>query len=326
MSKVTAIVIGRPGKMSETLARQALQGAKNAGVDDVELFNLNDFKIDTCIGCDYCMRHSAGRGEQAFHCFRKDDFNFIADKVLDADAVLYVMPMFEKYPPGLFKVFLDRFGPFFDTAFALEHQELVQAGKKAGPLPDQRLFKTRPVAFIAHGGSEWTTLGLPTMAVAGVPMNMRIVDKLELPWNNSVWPQDEVFERATRMGENLFANIGLKYEDMTYIGDSGHCPVCHNNVMVLGKTPEETVCSVCGMTGTLSVVDGKIKIEYEPYQYEYSHYTLSGKIIHGADITAGGRAMGTIPFDQLGEVIKNRQEPLKWIKTTKPPKKTVAAE
>ncbi len=322
MSKVTAIVIGRPGKVSETLARQALQGAKNAGANEVDLFNLNDFKIEPCIGCDYCLKHSAGRGEQAFHCFHKDDFNFIADKVLDADAILYVMPMFEKSPPGNFKVFQDRIGYFFDMAFAIEHKALVESGKIPGPLPDPRLFKVRPVAFIAHGGSEWTTLGLPTMAVGGISMNMRIVDKLHYPWNNSsVWPVDAVFERVSRMGENLTVNIGLKYEDMTYIGEPGHCPVCHNDVMVLGETPEETVCSVCGMIGTLSIVDGKIQVSYEPSQYEYSHYTLSGKVLHAADISFGGRAMGMIPFDQLNEIIKQRQEPLNWIEKTKPPVK-----
>lgn len=317
MSKVIAIVAGRANGLSETLAKQALLGAKESGADDVEIINLFDCRIDSCIGCDVCKKRPGGAtGNQAFHCFRRDDFNWIADKVMDADAIIYVMPMYEKYPPGIFKVFCDRFGPFFDQAFSIELQQKLDAGTIVADAPDKRIFKVRPVSFIAHGGSEWTTLGLGTMQIAGISLGSCVVDRLHYNWNVRVWNDDSIFARVRESGVNLVRNIGLAFEDMTYIGDPGHCPVCHNDLMLLGKKPDETTCAVCGMTGTLSIVDGQIKVEYDPGQYTYSHYTLSGKFLHGKDLEPDGRAIRPLNIEN----ITRRKAANIWLKVSKPPK------
>lgn len=44
------------------------------------------------------------------------------------------------------------------------------------------------------------------------------------------------------------------------------------------------VCELCGLEGTLEIVDGAFKFKYDPATEHHAHDILSGKFLHGQDI------------------------------------------
>ena len=50
----------------------------------------------------------SGRGNM---CVLKDDFQWLLDKMLDADGIIFSIPIFEKCAAGIFHTIMDRFGP-----------------------------------------------------------------------------------------------------------------------------------------------------------------------------------------------------------------------
>ena len=53
----------------------------------------------------------SGRGNA---CVLKDDFQWLVDKMYDADGIVWAVPIFEKCASGLFHTVMDRFGPRLD--------------------------------------------------------------------------------------------------------------------------------------------------------------------------------------------------------------------
>lgn len=50
----------------------------------------------------------SGKGNM---CVLKDDFQWLLDKMLDADGIIFSIPIFEKCAAGIFHTIMDRFGP-----------------------------------------------------------------------------------------------------------------------------------------------------------------------------------------------------------------------
>lgn len=53
----------------------------------------------------------SGRGNI---CSLKDDFEWLKGKMLDADGIIFTVPIFEKGAAGIFRTVVDRFGPRMD--------------------------------------------------------------------------------------------------------------------------------------------------------------------------------------------------------------------
>ena len=283
--KILGIFAGRPRQVSEFWLQTALKAAADEGAE-VELINLRDLKIHPCTGCRVCHKDRFRTGEGG-ECIFKDDMPWVDEKILECDGMIVCMPCFENSPPSEFKLLLDRLGPSHDVVAVRDgHEKLLAAGKKG---VDERWFKKRPCAFISHGGSEWKTLGLPVMSVMAVPLGMKIVDLINFSFNMHCAMDEKNIERVRRLGRTVAKNMGLPEDQMKYMGDFGHCPMCHNSTMVLGKKADDVTCAVCGIKGTISVEDGEIKISYDPKQFELSHVTDSGKYIHLLDMNSQGK-------------------------------------
>jgi multimeric flavodoxin WrbA len=67
---------------------------------ECEIVNLGELKISHCKGCMTCKK--TGK------CAVIDDMTSLYDKVQDADAVTFSVPVYFGAEPGLFKNFLDR--------------------------------------------------------------------------------------------------------------------------------------------------------------------------------------------------------------------------
>lgn len=282
--KVLAVYAGRKGQIGEYFAKLALKGALEAGADEVQLINLRDLDIHPCTGCSICHteRFKGNRGG----CFYKDDMDWLDEQYLSCDGLIVVSCCYENTPPSEVKLWMDRLGPSHDVVMVKQASDMLIAKGEEGF--DERWFKNRPSAFISYGGSEWTTLGMPTMQVIAIPLDLEVVDKLTYSFVESEMLKDETEGRVKALGRHVAENTNIPRDEMKYYGDKGHCPVCHNNVMVLGQKANEVTCSVCGVVGTLSVDEGNIVVKYEAEELKRSHVTWHGKELHALDM-AGKR-------------------------------------
>lgn len=101
-------ICGSPRKNANTeyLLDQALNAAKSVNPKSVETeaYSIAGKEYLPCISCFSCAK----TGE----CIRskKDDFNELRDKWIDADAVIMAVPVYHMSMPGQLKCFIDRLG------------------------------------------------------------------------------------------------------------------------------------------------------------------------------------------------------------------------
>jgi multimeric flavodoxin WrbA len=84
---------------SDLLLREALAGAERAG-GRVEYLRLCDYRIEGCHECYRCL--TAGV------CHLQDDYQQVLDKMLEADRIIFAMPVFFMTVPAQAKLLIDR--------------------------------------------------------------------------------------------------------------------------------------------------------------------------------------------------------------------------
>ena len=96
------VITGSPRKNgnSNTLADSFIKGAQEAG-HSVVRFDSAFKKVHPCIACNKCGMN----GE----CVFKDDFEFIRDNIVDADAIVFATPMYYFGISAQIKAVIDRF-------------------------------------------------------------------------------------------------------------------------------------------------------------------------------------------------------------------------
>jgi len=111
MSKNVLIITAslRPNSNSDALAAAFAQGAKEAG-NPVEQVSLKGKSIGFCVGCLACQNTQK--------CVLRDDAAALAEKVKNADAVVFATPVYYYGPSGLLKTFLDRCNPIYPSDYA----------------------------------------------------------------------------------------------------------------------------------------------------------------------------------------------------------------
>lgn len=307
--KVLALYAGRNKQYSEFLAKTALMGAVEAGAE-VEAINLTPLNLKPCNGCKFChMTQTAAVGE----CVIKDDFPWLDEKIMESDAVVVCMPIYEKTPPGEFKILMDRTGPSHDVAFRAHakqkrEERVFPDGKKV----DERSFKKRPIYFIAHGGTDWGSLAIPVMELWAIPMGFQIVDMEYIPWNLKVYFDKEKLDKIYQVGKHLAEAIDQ--EEAQYIGSKGICPVCHNNTInLLGGLEAE--CAVCSAKGTLKIVDGEAVVEFSEEELRLSQMAEGGREKHYQDIDGFGEIIFSMDFIELEKI---KEKHMGWLASSKP--------
>lgn len=92
---------------SETILLELQKLFKEKGVDN-EIILLRQKNIERCHGCvENC--------NPAGVCCLHDDMNEIIDKMVAADALIYISPNYFQMPTGLFKDFMDRSSVVFSN-------------------------------------------------------------------------------------------------------------------------------------------------------------------------------------------------------------------
>ena len=96
------VITGSPRKNgnSNTLTDNFIKGAQEAG-HSVVRFDSAFKKVHPCIACNKCGMNG--------QCVFKDDFEFIRNNIVDADAVVFVSPMYYFGISAQIKAVIDRF-------------------------------------------------------------------------------------------------------------------------------------------------------------------------------------------------------------------------
>ena len=106
-------ISGSPRKGNSLfLLEQALESAVKQYPERVET-EIYAFGQTPFAPCDACGAHKRLKGE----CRIKDGFQDLRDKWLDADAIIYSVPVYHMGIPGQVKCFIDRLGKFAGLLF-----------------------------------------------------------------------------------------------------------------------------------------------------------------------------------------------------------------
>lgn len=276
--KVLAISGGTLNGSNDSMAKEALMGAQTQGAE-VEFIRLLDLNLKPCTGCIACVGSlmQGGNGD----CILKDDFDWLNEKILNADAVVFVMPIFEKGTPAIFHIVQDRMcGPSHDTGVNIIAGKIAEHTGNTGP--DKRKFKPLAVSFIAIGGSDWGSRVSCDMNLAAMSPMWRVIDDLWIPWAKSVIIQDENVAACHQVGINI-AKAAADIDNARYLGDPGVCDVCNSRNFYIHKDGSAE-CEVCGVKGQLVMEGGAMRFNYDAEQLEHAHTRIPGKMRHMDDI------------------------------------------
>ncbi len=109
MSKVLVISTSlRAGSNSDVLAGCLTAGAKDAG-HEVEQISLKGREVKFCVGCLACQKTQ--------RCVLNDDAVWIAEKVKNADVLVFVTPIYYYEMSGQMKTLLDRLNPLYPSDY-----------------------------------------------------------------------------------------------------------------------------------------------------------------------------------------------------------------
>lgn len=107
MSNILVIFTSlRPRSNSDILTERLVAGARDAG-HQVEEISLKGKELKYCIGCLACQK--------AQRCVQKDDALWIADKMKDADTLVFSTPIYYYEMSGQMKTLLDRMNPLYSS-------------------------------------------------------------------------------------------------------------------------------------------------------------------------------------------------------------------
>ena len=102
--KILGISASPRGKAnSYYLLENALAGVKRMAKDSkIDIYTFEKKIFSGCIHCYGCLKEGS--------CIVKDDFQDLAERWIDADAIIYSVPVFHMSIPGQLKCFIDRLG------------------------------------------------------------------------------------------------------------------------------------------------------------------------------------------------------------------------
>lgn len=155
MSKVVFISTSlRKDSNSECLARECERGAKDAGYD-TEFITLKGKSIGYCIGCLSCQ--NTGR------CVIRDDAGEIAEKVKNADVLVFATPIYYYEMCGQMKTLLDRLNPLFSSDYKFRKVYMIATAAEDGDYVFEKAYngligwidcfeRAKPCGLITGGG------------------------------------------------------------------------------------------------------------------------------------------------------------------------------
>ena len=130
MSKVLVISTSLRAKSnSDILTEKLIEGAKASG-HDVEHISLKGKHIGFCIGCLAC--------QSSQKCVIGDDAVEIAEKVKNADTIVFATPIYYYEMSGQMKTLLDRLNPLYPSDYKFRKVYMLSvAAEDEGFVPEK---------------------------------------------------------------------------------------------------------------------------------------------------------------------------------------------
>ena len=130
MSKVLVISTSlRAGSNSDILAGSLIAGAKDAG-HEVEQISLKGKEVKFCVGCLVCQKTQ--------QCVLNDDAVWIAEKVKNADTLVFATPIYYYEMCGQMKTLLDRMNPLYPSDYRFRNVYLLSVAAEDGETTPER--------------------------------------------------------------------------------------------------------------------------------------------------------------------------------------------
>jgi len=125
MSKNVLIVTAslRANSNSDALAAAFADGAREGG-NDVAMVSLKGKVINFCVGCLACQKTQK--------CMLRDDAADLAEKVKNADVLVFASPVYYYSVSGLLKTFLDRCNPLYSSDYRFRDVYFLATAAEAG--------------------------------------------------------------------------------------------------------------------------------------------------------------------------------------------------
>lgn len=320
---------GPMGGTNEILIKEALMAAEEMGVE-AGFIRMLDFDIKPCKGCVACVMSILQGGDGS--CSIKDDLAFIDEQVLEADGLIIGAPVYVLGPTGLLKVVADRWGPSHDTYWRMQAKKIAANTGKKGP--DERSFKNRVAGLMCTGGAStphWVGLGLPLMYLMCFSRHITPVDHLAVfpgkypsMRGSHLLLNEEVLERARIMGRKVAEAMKKPIEEVSWMGDEpGTCPVCHLNLLTV--TERNLVeCPICGITGELTIKDGKIRVTLSKEEQGHSRLNIQGLKDHWDELMGGAETPGArmMQIPNMEEINKKKDKYIGYREIKKPKTRT----
>lgn len=179
MSNVLVISTSLRSKSnSDILAERLIAGAKDAG-HQVEQISLKGKTVGFCKGCLACQKTQK--------CVLKDDAAAIAEKVMHADTLVFVTPIYYYGMSGQMKTLLDRGNPLFVADYHFRDVFfLASAAEEEAEVPER-----------ARNGLEGWIACFPKARLAGSVFGGGVTEAGEMK------DRPEKLQEACDMGRSL---------------------------------------------------------------------------------------------------------------------------
>lgn len=311
---ILGLSFGRKMGNTDILVKEALFGAREAEPDaEIKFINTNRLKIDRCIGCGACSGSLEKGGDN--DCIIKDDMQMVEEEIRKADCLIVGAPVYVLQPVGQFKNLVDRFSCRHDVSainWVLDKRRAGQAPGDPDAFPQER-FKRRTVSYISVGGAttkNWVSMGTATMHLFGFPAMMKVVgnyDAHHMGTTGNPVLDEKLMRDIHEMGKQTALAYHKKDEEIEWFGETGTCPVCHQNLLMMnGTTTVE--CPICGIEGKLSVDGDRVKVTFSEQQQARARGTFAGLREHTVEIQGFGAICGpklAAVKDELPKMLDN---------------------
>lgn len=177
------ILNGSPRRYGSSmqLSMIAAKGVSDAG-GVPEVISLTDYRIKPCMGCV-----SDGNKYCKFPCvITDDDFNAIAEKLLESDGLIISTPVYWYAPSGVLKNFIDRLT-------SMEHM-IFHGGRS--------LLEGKVTGFIATGLDSGVMYAIAYLAIVMSSMGAHVI-----PWSMAYSHLEDVARDEQALRDSY--NIGL---------------------------------------------------------------------------------------------------------------------
>lgn len=177
------ILNGSPRKYGSSmqLSIVAAKGVRDAG-GIPEVISLADYRIKPCMGCV-----SDGNKYCRFPCIiADDDFNAIAERLLESDGFIISTPVYWYAPSGVLKNFIDRLT-------SMEHM-IFHSGRS--------LLEGKVAGFIATGLDSGVMYAIAYLAIVMSSMGVHVI-----PWSMAYSHLEDVTKDEQALRDSY--NVGL---------------------------------------------------------------------------------------------------------------------